>query len=115
MRTKVETLLMVCIIISAACKTRKVSTDITQTSKTTVTAQQSQVYKADSASTIDKSASSKQSLTEAKDTSVTELDIDSIVTSNGKTIVYPKGPVKITKISSVKKQSTATRQNNIQT
>lgn len=87
MNKRIETLLMICIIICAACKTRKVQTDTTTSKKNTDTEQTSQVHARDSVATVDKSTSQTNSLKTAENTVTGE--IDSIVTVGDKTVVYP--------------------------
>lgn len=97
----------------AACKTRKVQTDITKTTKSTDTEQTSQVHSADTSRTIDKTSEQSTSLKQAENTS--EGEIDSIVTKGAKTVIYPtKGkPFKYT--GSTKQSKTKNKQNDINT
>lgn len=108
---RIEIFLMVCIMVCAACKTRKVQTDITKTSKSTDTEQTSQVHSRDSSATVDKSTSQSNSLKTTENTA--EGEIDSIVTTGKKTVVYPtKGkPFKLTGNRSANK--TKNTQNDI--
>lgn len=100
-------------MMCAACKTRKVQTDITSISKSTDTEQTSQVHSVDTTRVIDKSSSQSTSLKTAENTA--DGEIDSIVTTGKKTVIYPtKGkPFKYTGTSNQSK--TKNKQNDINT
>lgn len=112
---RIEIFLMMCIIMCAACKTRKVQTDITKTSKSTDTEQESQVRSVDTSRTIDKTSEQSISLREAENSSVTEFEADSIVQKGDYTVIYPKGKIKSTTTGHVKTTKTQSKQNDINT
>ena len=98
-------------MMCAACKTRKVQTDIIKTSKSTDTEQTSRVQSIDTGRVIDRSHSQSTSLKTAENTA--DGEIDSIVTTGKKTVIYPtKGkPFKYT--GSTNQTKTKNKQNDI--
>lgn len=80
-----------CLMICVACKTRKVTTDKTQVTKSTVSDQQTEVHMADSSKLIDTTGKVKKSHTEANNsnTSDTEFKADSAITT-----IHPDGTTK---------------------
>lgn len=110
---KSKTLLMVCIIVCAACKTRKVQTDITSTSKSTDTEQTSHIHSRDSVATVDKSTSQSNSLKTAENTASGE--IDSIVTNGKKTVIYPTKGKPFNYTGKTSRSSTKTKQKDVTT
>lgn len=112
MKTKI---LLLSLIALTACKTRKVQTDITSTSKSTNTEQNSQVRRVDTNKTVDKSIEQSNSLKTAENTSTTEFEADSIVQKGDRTIIYPKGPIKTISTGHSTTTKNKTKQNDIET
>lgn len=79
--------LMILCCLLVACKTRKVATDIIQTSSSTTTEQSSQVRNVDSTKTVDKSTSQTNSLKTSENSA--QGEIDSIKIKGTTTLIYP--------------------------